>query len=478
MSRWQAADNEAKSYYRYYSLPRPQPPEDKTQSDSFTTNHRGESLPNTTQLRRLDVGSLTHPLSENIRLDLDVVVHALSIYGPNLDDIAAQLDWQWESRPSHVQAVVRAEQGLYPFLEWVIYRPAARALPAVLYHLFETASIPNRLPRYSTTAIVDSQREFGSTDIVHFWSEEEQGDYFEGKVRTAHEVKRARVLTVGGVNVLDEMYSLAKSAWDFRHGGECSRGQLLLFQVRRLLRRVHHRDCPLQAIDELAKYRVTHIVLSTETHYALVHLSGDQKLCMSHVYSICDSKTQAKDMAELVLFYAHATLAEGTPWPSPLLSVPTFRVTVPPVFFSPRIFKPHQGIIRVGNLVRSVKLSTLRHPSGNFLRSVSLWVEGYFEQSRHDGEILITFIRLTFFLFQASAVAKAAYGRFACDRLGREFDAYDALRSLQGVAIPILFGLYSNQNDGSSVLIMSHGGTPLQDFDVLSAADRFVFSLF
>ncbi|KAJ6505602.1 hypothetical protein DFH09DRAFT_1438989 [Mycena vulgaris] len=96
MSRWRFVTDELKSYSHYYSLPRPQPPEDKTQSDSFTgTNHRGESLPNATWLRRLDAGSLTHTLSENVRLDLNFVVGALLIHGPNLVDIAAQLDWQW-----------------------------------------------------------------------------------------------------------------------------------------------------------------------------------------------------------------------------------------------------------------------------------------------------------------------------------------------------------------------------------------------
>jgi hypothetical protein len=124
--------------------------------------------------------------TENVRLDLDSVVGALLIYGPNLVDIAAQLDWKWESRPSQ----------RYPFLEWVIYMPAARAPPAVLSHLFKTASKPSRHPRYITTSVVDNQRESGSTDIVHFWSEQEQENYFERNVRTVHKVKRTRVLTV------------------------------------------------------------------------------------------------------------------------------------------------------------------------------------------------------------------------------------------------------------------------------------------
>ncbi|KAK6966559.1 hypothetical protein R3P38DRAFT_2816049 [Favolaschia claudopus] len=202
------------------------------------------------------------------------------------------------------------------------------------------------------------------------------------------------------------------------------------------------RSLLFQAIDELAAYTVKYIVLSTENHYALMRLSDDCQLYMSRVYPIRNSATQAQDMAELVLLYAHTAL-DRTPWPTPERSaVQVLRVTVPPVLVSSPIFEPRQGIIQIGDLVRSVKLSDLKHPSGKFLRWASF------------------------------AVAKATYGRFALDRLAREFDVYNALRSLQGIAIPILFALYLNENDGSSVLIISHGGTPLQDFDTLTPADR------
>jgi hypothetical protein len=229
----------------------------------------------------------------------------------------------------------------------------------------------------------------------------------------------------------------------------------------------------VQAIDELANYQAQHIVLTTETHYALVHLSGNS-LRISRVYPIhnANSQNRASDMAELVLFYAHAALTRS--WdPSPQPPVSIFRVSVPS--FSPSIFKPSQGFIHVGGtLVRPVKFSALRRPSGRlFPQLLSLGVDGFCGHSRHDGEIVISFVRLTFLLFEARAVAKAAYGPSASERLHRELDVYNVLRPLQGASIPTLFGLYWNHNDGSSVLFTSHGGTPIRDFDTLTLIERF-----
>ena len=216
-------------------------------------------------------------------------------------------------------------------------------------------------------------------------------------------------------------------------------------------------------------------MLSTETHYALVY-TDDQSLLMSRVYTIRNMKTQAADMAELVLFYAHATLSTQTLPPPPGSVTSAYRVMVP--FFPSSIFKPHEGIVRIGKVVRFLNLSTLRRPSGqSFPQFLPLRIYGYSERIGHDGEIVVTFIRLIFLLFQAKAVAKTAYGNFAPRRLNHEVDVYDVLRLLQGIAIPRLFGLFRNHSDGSSVLIVSHEGVQLQSFDSLSPADRFVFLL-
>ncbi|KAJ6487160.1 hypothetical protein C8R47DRAFT_979401 [Mycena vitilis] len=104
---------------------------------------------------------------------------------------------------------------------------------------------------------------------------------------------------------------------------------------------------------------------------------------------------------------------------------------------------------------------------------IPLKVEGYAEDTRHDGHIRIIFVKLIFAIFQRSAVAKAAYGLSASARIAHEFDVYNVLRRLQGFSIPTLFGLYRSDEEGSSaVLITSDEGTALHSFDDLGLQDR------
>ncbi|KAJ7633819.1 hypothetical protein DFH06DRAFT_685930 [Mycena polygramma] len=252
------------------------------------------------------------------------------------------------------------------------------------------------------------------------------------------------------------MYRLAGSIWEFRDSSACKRGSALL----------------CQAIDELVKYKVRHIVLTTQSHYALVHLGNDFQLRMSSVYEIHTSTTgrQAADMAHLVLFYAHAALSE--PLDCPINPVTTYRVEVPS--FPPWIFKPYKGKICVGNTVRSVTFSAGKPSSARWMSPfIPLKVEGYAEDTRHDGDIRIIFVKLIFAIFQRSAVAKAAYGLSASARIAHEFDVYNVLRRLQGFSIPTLFGLYRSDEEGSSaVLITSDEGTALHSFDDLGLQDR------
>ncbi|KAF7330690.1 RIO-like kinase [Mycena sanguinolenta] len=456
-STWQRTDHS--TYMNFFSLPRVDPPTDITASTAMSYDHDADDRhTNTIWLRRLNVTAMTHKISNEVSLNLQFVRRVLSSHGPIVDPLFP-FEWQWARRPAHVKSVVDAEQGLYPFLEWIIYRPAARAVPVVLHTLFQDASqpVPVHLAGYSRTTIIYNQSDFGSTDIIHFLSPNEDAEHTDPGIRTLHEVKRARVLATRHLNVLDEMYRLAESGWNFRQGSStCKKGSLLLGQ----------------ALDELALNMVDYIVLTTEKQYALVHLSGDS-LHMSRVYPIQNSSSQqqADDMAELVLFYAHAALTRSSqPPPQPPVSI--HRVSIPS--FPPSIFKPSRGFIHVGGaLVFPVNLSTLRRPSdGFFPQLLPLGIDGLCGHSRHDGEIIISFVQLTFFVFQAKAVAKAAYGPRASKRLRREFDVYKALRPLQGSSIPTLFGLYRNRTDGSSVLIISHGGSSLRDFDSLTIVER------
>lgn len=177
---------------------------------------------------------------------------------------------------------------------------------------------------------MEGQRRFGSTDIIHYSLKEPTADFGDKKIHIVHEVKRARVLAVG--TTLETMYSLAESSWVFRENSkQCFQGNALLCQVRAPLSGMSHIYCAFQAIDELVIHEVRHIVLTTETHYALVYLGDDCQLYMSSVYQIRQSPTQADDMARLVLFYAHAMLSEPFTL-SPTKSVLIRRVEGPLYF--------------------------------------------------------------------------------------------------------------------------------------------------
>ncbi|KAJ7867646.1 hypothetical protein B0H13DRAFT_2281170 [Mycena leptocephala] len=453
MSGWQLVTDPARSYLHYFSLPRARPPRDDTATDTISDTHQGESLGQTKTLHRFDPSQLRLQLEDAVVLDLNLVRDALSKYGPILDSLVAQIDWTWDQTPSDIAPAVTDETGFYSYLQWIIFRTAARALPAVLHCLSEKSSGSLKFPKVSSTAN-ESQRSFGSTDIIHYSLKEPTTDFKKKKIHTLHEVKRARVLEGGAT--LETMYSLAESSWSFRtNSDQCTRGKALL----------------CQAIDELAIHEVKHIVLTTEAHYALVYLGDDYQLHMSQVYNIRESPTQAEDMARLVLFYAHAMLSEPLTMRS-TNSVFAGRVEVPS--FPPSIFQPYKGKIRLGNGVRSVKLAPAQQsPRWWFLPSIPLKVEGYAEESRHEGDIRITFIKLIFTIFQRRAVAKASYGLPASDRILHEFQAYNALHALQGYSIPTLYGLYHSEYDGSSlVLITSYEGKALHSFDELSVEDR------
>ncbi|KAJ7026399.1 hypothetical protein C8F04DRAFT_901864, partial [Mycena alexandri] len=69
-------------------------------------------------------------------------------------------------------------------------------------------------------------------------------------------------------------------------------------------------------------------------------------------------------------------------------------------------------------------------------------------------------------------VAKIAHGSAATHRLDREFLAYSALRTWQGVAIPRIFGMYTSTDKTTKVLLMSDAGKTLRDFGDLEPAEK------
>lgn len=170
-------------------------------------------------------------------------------------------------------------------------------------------------------------------------------------------------------------------------------------------------------------------------------------------------------MAELVLFYVHALLNVCEPYP-PVPPTPAYFVTLPSF---PR-FVVREGLFCQGPLVHRGKLSLPTPMSKGIPWLLSVKFKGH-RGTAYD-EIVVTFGRLCFWLFQTYAVAKAALSLEASERLQREYDIYQSLLSLQGIAIPLVYGLYRNRTDESLVLILSHAGTALTDFRSLSLKDR------
>ncbi|KAJ7261492.1 hypothetical protein C8J57DRAFT_1719720 [Mycena rebaudengoi] len=462
MAVWQ--NSTTGSYSHYFALPRPVAPKDTCQSSTLSEQHNAEAGNITTHVHLQDFSALSHTISERAKLDISFVENILSSTGPVIAGLSAQLLWQWAEWPDHIRRKAATEQDYYPWLEWVLFRPAAHAVSAVRDRLYQEAGleVPQMFRGYSTTRSVTETQPRGTTDILHFMN---QGEDEDESPCTAHEVKRSRVLGVGG-DVLRHLVSLAgpRGGWVFRDAEPAG----LEEKARRLL---------CQCIDELIYYETTHIILVTQEQYVLLLLDGSHQFRISRVYTILGSSTQAHDMVELVLFYTHALLTRRPPYPpSRPPSVSVYRVTVPA--FSPRLFQPHEALLCNGRLIHRAKLATLwRMPGKPIPRPLSVQFHTSHASCRHDGDIVVSFGRLIFWLFETHIVAKAAYQSSALDRLQHEFAVYRFLRALQGVVIPSLFGMYRNLSDGSSMLVTSYAGVTLKDFDTLCLKDRRILLL-
>ncbi|KAF7330686.1 RIO-like kinase [Mycena sanguinolenta] len=361
--------------------------------------------------------------AENSGLDIDFVESILSSTGPVLVGPVAWACWQWDQWPPHIQRKAESEYNYYAWLEWVLFWPAAHAVCAVRDHLYSAADmvIPQTLRGLSDTKSIGKTQPRGTTDILHFMEEDGERD----SPFTAHEVKRANVLAADGSDALEHLVHLATDAggWAFR---DAQRDNSLEDKARRLLSQALHRR--------------THPV-------------------RNYPYNSCNAGA-ARDMAELVLFYTHALLTKREPYPQ----------------FHSASF--HEALLCNGPLMHRAQLVALRRvPDKRLFRPLSVQLLASYGSCRHDGDIVISFGRLVFWLLETRIVAKAAYQSLASDRLLHEFAVYDLLRGLQGVVIPSLFGLYRNLDDGSSILVTSYAGLTLEDFDALSLPDRKILLL-
>lgn len=78
-------------------------------------------------------------------------------------------DWQWKDWPLDVIDKAETEEDYYPWLEWVVFRPAAHAVSAVRDSLYNEAGVevPPLSRGYSTTRSIRKSTPRGTTDILH-----------------------------------------------------------------------------------------------------------------------------------------------------------------------------------------------------------------------------------------------------------------------------------------------------------------------
>jgi hypothetical protein len=175
-----------------------------------------------------------------------------------------------------------------------------------------------------------------------------------------------------------------------------------------------------------------HLVVTTQTQYVLVRLPSLQ-LEISKIYSIHNSPTQLEDTVILVLFCTLAAAEQMTTYPQ---ATEAWRVHI--TQFPTWMLQPYQGVFWDGAWQQQTEFCK---PRKSFLLSPLSWLglEGEVQSAAND--VSIAHGQLLLFFLAARVVAKSAHGVAAVRRLDREFLAYSALRTWQGVSIPRIFGL-------------------------------------
>ncbi|KAF7334848.1 Cysteine protease [Mycena sanguinolenta] len=200
----------------------------------------------------------------------------------------------------------------------------------------------------------------GATAIIHQWylaAKEEQSSI--KKPCTPHEFKRVKVLRVGDRSALEFLVEQAgaSSGYNFRVSDGAS---TLTGKGKRI------------SINEIVATKTGHSIICTQ--HVMIRLMEGFQLQISRVYQIRNSTTQARDMAELVLFYTHSALGLGTKYPQSsrlatgLHMLTSIRVTIP--VFPSALFQPYEGVFRksglnhrthrVPQLLLPIALGTLR----------------------------------------------------------------------------------------------------------------------
>jgi hypothetical protein len=208
-----------------------------------------------------------------------------------------------------------------------------------------------------------------------------------------------------------------------------------------------------------------HAIICTQEQYVMLRVTDSLQLEISPVYAVRESATQAMDTTLLVLFYTHATLRAGKTY-ALATGINAMRVTLPA--FPTSVFRPYEGVFRGGVIGRTKLVSK---SSGSFFPLPWAWFDGNVRSNSND--VTIAYGRLILlFVASRSLVAKTAHGPSATQRLVREYNAYTAMRTLQGTAIPTVMGMFTTKDGKNTVLMMSHAGKALRTFSDLKPYEK------
>ncbi|KAK6964710.1 kinase-like protein, partial [Favolaschia claudopus] len=429
---WVSASVSVKSYSEHFSVPRPAPPLDAVASSTINRHDPSPEANVTKTLSTFDPATLQYTLpSTEVTLDIALVLDVLNKTGPKITD-SNRSSWQFTTQPDDYALTAYHEADYYDWLAWAVCRPAASAVNAVRDELYNLAHIPIPDDGYSRIDKVNKGTDWAATDLVQRWSK-------INVVSTPHEFKRDRALHVDRNNqsVLDFLYEHAKSGYRFRSKHPVP-SSTLTGKAHNIIS---------QIINEMIATNTCHALISSQERYALFRVTDSLQLAMSPVYNIRGSETQVRDLTELTLVIA-------------------MPVTLPA--FPTSVFQPYEGVFRGGRIGRTKLVSTGSN------RSFHLpWARFYGDVRSTSNDVAIVYGRLIFLFFASGTlIAKAAWGKSATQRLHREYDAYDVMHTLQGIAIPKIAGMFAAGDGKIKVLIMSYAGITLTGFSELNTCQK------
>ncbi|KAJ6459532.1 hypothetical protein C8R45DRAFT_1109403 [Mycena sanguinolenta] len=194
-----------KTYAMYFAESRSPPPLDKVESVSLNPHEPFSQADRTTKITLFDPSALQYQLG-SATLDFAFVQNVLANTGPVYPIIYAAM-WQFAESPAYLDLHHPAthEASFYSYLRWQLCNPGTHAVNAVRDELHRAANqpLPTNLSECRTV-----HKTGGAAGIIHYLPEVDASPSC-----TPHEFKRAKVLRVDGVSVLDFLVQKAKSEY-------------------------------------------------------------------------------------------------------------------------------------------------------------------------------------------------------------------------------------------------------------------------